>query len=297
MERMKVRVTIPPEVSEFEKKQKTLLLKSPFIKDYLALHHMTHQDVEENLPFFLQLVDEIKECKACSGLAHCVKKEIGYVPTLKKIGFVQWVKTPCRYQKEAVALKEKLQRYRYKQLSPLQRDITFSTIDLHKESKEYQEVFAQVVKWANFPEDKGFYLFGHPGVGKSYLMLCLINQLVDQKRSVAFVNVLELISQNKQRIDFDVLDEIIDADFVVLDDIGAEAVTVLSRDDVLFAILDARMNLKKSTCFTSNFNMVDLEAHFVKNQYGDVEPVKAMRIMERIRALAVEVEMYGKSRR
>ena len=37
--------------------------------------------------------------------------------------------------------------------------------------------------------------------------------------------------------------------------------------------------------------------HFVYSQYGDKEDIKALRVMERIKALSKEVELSGKSRR
>lgn len=44
--------------------------------------------------------------------------------------------------------------------------------------------------------------------------------------------------------------------------------------------------------------MVDFEKeHLAVNQRGDVEPLKAKRIMERVRFLAREVTMTGNNRR
>ena len=50
--------------------------------------------------------------------------------------------------------------------------------------------------------------------------------------------------------------------------------------------------------FSSNFDMKQLEnEHLRTSQRGEDEPLKAKRIMERIRYLAKEINMTGKNRR
>jgi primosomal protein DnaI len=52
------------------------------------------------------------------------------------------------------------------------------------------------------------------------------------------------------------------------------------------------------TFFSSNFNMLQLEnEHLRVTQRGEDEPLKAKRIMERVRFLAKEINMIGKNRR
>ena len=297
MERLQVHLKVPKEVEAYNQDQVELLRNSPFILRYLEEHQMELNDLYQNVPFFMKLIEEIHECRACPGLSSCVKKEKGHVEVLRKIGVVQWVKTPCRYMIEQQQQLAKLRLYHFKKPSLQQLGITFKQVDVRKEEPDYLRVFNQIVEWSVEPKKKGFYLFGAPGVGKSYLMHCLANKFANDGKHVAFVNVLDFVAQNKPKIDFDLLDDLMSVDLLVLDDIGAEMVLSSTRDELLFTILDARMNEQKWTCFTSNFNLQQLEQHFIKNQYGDEEPMKAIRIMERIKALATEVEVTGKSRR
>lgn len=83
----------------------------------------------------------------------------------------------------------------------------------------------------------------------------------------------------------------------MLDDIGAEAMTAWTRDEVLGAILQFRMQEELPTFFSSNYNMKQLEAHLTFTQNGMEEQLKARRIMERIRFLSKEVPLEGKNRR
>ena len=88
------------------------------------------------------------------------------------------------------------------------------------------------------------------------------------------------------------------ARILMLDDIGADSMSSWIRDDVLGVILQYRMQEQLPTIFTSNFNMEQLEKeHLTQSQRGEMEPLKAKRIMERIRFLSEEVEMSGENRR
>ncbi len=87
------------------------------------------------------------------------------------------------------------------------------------------------------------------------------------------------------------------ADFAVFDDIGAESVTSWLRDEVLLPIFNERMDRQKLTWFTSNENFSSLENHYMYNQKSDKEELKAVRIMERIKALSKEMKITGKNRR
>jgi len=69
------------------------------------------------------------------------------------------------------------------------------------------------------------------------------------------------------------------------------------RDEVFGVILQYRMQEQLPTFFSSNFTMNELEQHLTVTQRGDEEPLKAKRIMERIRYLTKEIEMTGRNRR
>ena len=148
---------------------------------------------------------------------------------------------------------------------------------------------------------KGLYVFGTFGVGKSYLMAYLANRLsakygksttllhfptfcVDIKNAINTGTVKEQIDQIKQ------------SEILVLDDIGAEQQSSWIRDDVLQVILQYRMQENLLTFFTSNLDFKGLEEHFSISRSGD-ETWQAKRVMERIRYLAREIHLQGENRR
>jgi len=105
----------------------------------------------------------------------------------------------------------------------------------------------------------------------------------------------------KQAIGKDQVAEKLDAvkrsPILMIDDIGADAMSSWIRDEVFGVILQYRMQEQLPTFFSSNFTMDELERHLSVTQRGDEEPLKAKRIMERIRYLTKEIEMTGRNRR
>ena len=149
----------------------------------------------------------------------------------------------------------------------------------------------------------GLYLYGQFGVGKTYLLGAIANELAKSK-GVATTMVhfpsfaVEMRNSIKQNNTGEKLDAIKRAPILMLDDIGAGAMTTWVRDDILGVILAYRMQEELPTFFSSNFSMDELQNnHLAINAQGDNEPLKAARIMERIKYLSREIEMEGKNLR
>jgi primosomal protein DnaI len=138
-------------------------------------------------------------------------------------------------------------------------------------------------------------------VGKSYLLGAIANELAKKQIPTMIVYVPELLREMKSAIGDSTLNEKIEAlkkePILMLDDIGAEAVSSWTRDEVLGPILQFRMLEKLPTFFTSNFDFQGLEHHLTYSQRGEEEKMKARRIMERIRSLSDPVLVDGPNRR
>ncbi|MDR3190733.1 MAG: primosomal protein DnaI [Lactobacillaceae bacterium] len=150
---------------------------------------------------------------------------------------------------------------------------------------------------------RGLYLHGTYGIGKTYLMGAMANQLVRDGISVTMVHYPTLATEIKNSISdknvnlADRINLLKNAQVLVIDDIGAETdKSGWIRDDVLGVVLDYRMQNELATFFTSNFSMQALEEHFAQTNNG-LEPVKAARLMQRIKFLAKEIGGAGQNRR
>ncbi|MBF2560550.1 primosomal protein DnaI [Listeria welshimeri] len=148
---------------------------------------------------------------------------------------------------------------------------------------------------------KGLFIHGSFGTGKSYLLGALAKELALKGVSTTLVYLPEFMREIKQSISDNTVGEKIqfakETEVLMLDDIGAESMTAWTRDEVLGAILQFRMQEELPTFFSSNYNMDQLENHLMFAQNGHEEKLKARRIMERVRYLSKEVNLEGKNRR
>lgn len=155
-------------------------------------------------------------------------------------------------------------------------------------------------KYKQDQHQQGLYLTGNFGVGKTYMLAGLANQIAAMNKQVVFLHVPTFIASLSSHFDDNSLQDeirkISECDVLILDDIGAESLSQWSRDDVLGVILQARMDNVLPTFFSSNFDMEKLEAHFAETRNA-IDPVKAARLMQRVRFLAKEVVVSGPDRR
>ena len=139
------------------------------------------------------------------------------------------------------------------------------------------------------------------GIGKTYLLGATARELAIKGFTTTLVHFPTFAVEMKQAIGKDQVAEKLDAvkcsPILMMDDIGADAMSSWIRDEVFGVILQYRMQEQLPTFFSSNFTMDELEQHLSVTQRGDEEPLKAKRIMERIRYLTKEIEMTGRNRR
>ena len=119
--------------------------------------------------------------------------------------------------------------------------------------------------WADrFPDvDAGLLLSGSPGVGKTHLSVAILRRILHEreiKAEALFADYRALLRDIKRSYhpdapitESDVLRPILDAEPLVLDDLGGENPT-LWVFDTLFYILNYRYNEKKLTIITTNYS-------------------------------------------
>lgn len=234
---------------------------------------------------------EKKQCADCKGLFMCKNSYSGHlvVPN-KKYGKLYFTYMPCRYQKKVLEHEEE------DSLKIRMKDI---------DTKDKRQL--EVIKWMDaFYENydvlkrtKGLYLHGSFGSGKTYLLSALLNELQESKKvSIEIVYFPDALRSLKE--DFDSfgykMHRFMYVDILLLDDIGAEKVTEWGRDEVLGVILQTRMDKGKTTFFTSNLTIQELEQNLSLTK-NSVDKVKARRIVERIKQLTTDLELVSENRR
>jgi len=241
-------------------------------------------------------VEELNHCSTCSGLIYCQNRIDGHVfyPKKQKNQII-FSYAPCKYEVERKE-KEMMRMTKDKELS------LASIAAIDGTDKRRMPVIKWIIHFCDTYDKngqfKGLYLHGTFGCGKTYLLSALFNELAKKRISTEIVYFPELLRDLKS--DFDRFGDRIayleNVDLLLIDDIGAEKVTEWSRDEILGTILQHRMNNYKTTFFTSNLDIEQLEQHLLISSSVD-ETIKAKRIIERVKKLTEDFELLGTDKR
>ena len=238
-------------------------------------------------------------CAKCEGLSSCTQKQKGYYENLVFDGILKNEMTACRYMRKELQELAHMKNYLVCDLSENMKKTSLKTIRTDGEDEEYVKLLADVILLS--ASSKSLYLHGTMGSGKSYLAAAACNDHARNNEKTAFIHYPTFVQRAASGIQQgeykNEVKRLMYADFLVIDDIGAEAVTEWNRDSILLPVLNARYESGKPVWFTSNYTLNDLQHHFAFSARGGEEITKAARIIERIRASAEIRVLKGKDRR
>ena len=206
----------------------------------------------------------------------------------------------CPYALKVKAGESILRKYRYCDVPANLAHIDLSSVSYTEEQKQLYLLLAAILYEKR---EKGLYIYGDLGTGKTYLCTALANSLVKKGKKVAFVKVSNFFNEMKSYFsqEPDMIDRNISilkkAEYLFLDDIGSEAVSEFVRDDILFRVLDYRLENKLMTIFTSNLSKEELMKHYQYDRKEKSNLMNARRLMERIDILSDDYVLAGKNLR
>lgn len=267
------------------------------VKKFLSEHHdqLTEDDIKRGRSKLYEFVHE-KHLVQNGGASVAPGYTPRLVVTAKQID-VTYVPTDQLLRQQAIQAKRNRVSRRF-----MPKFIENASFDNYYSNNEGRaEAFNAAIEFvSHYPQKDflpGIYLSGSFGVGKTYLLGAIANELADQgikSTLIHFptfaVNMKSAISNNTTTQE---RDTVMKAPILMIDDIGADALSAWLRDDVLGVILEYRMQEELPTFFSSNFTMDQLTDHLAQDSSGNVEPLKAKRIMERVRFLSREIHMVG----
>lgn len=281
-------------------------LKNSDFKELVVKTKLKREVLVKYTSILEECAKEYANCKNCPGLNACQNKLNGhaYLPKLIE-GNLDFSYRPCKYQKKLDKKNKYLNNMFLYSIPEEIKEASFSKI--YKTDKTRLPIISLLTDFMeNYREDnhqKGIYLYGNFGCGKTYLISAMFNELAKENIKSAIIFWPEFLSDLKSSFNSDnknefdnKINKIKKAPLLLIDDIGAENVTAWSRDEILCTILQYRMEEKLPTFFTSNLDLKALENHYAITSKGD-EVIKAGRIISRIKQLSEYKEMISKNLR
>jgi primosomal protein DnaI len=275
-----------------------VLKKDPAVLAVFAKNNIPAGRIDTHTWKIYEWRKQFEPCCHCQGLEHCGQKQKGFFMNLNDDGILHSDISACKYQRILNQAEAHLALYLVSDLPKDLRTVSFEGIDpasSHNDTKEYERVFVSAKKAADAGES--LFLSGSMGVGKTYLAACAANQYARSKKNTAFIHyptftqrMVAGIKTGEYRIE---MKRLCYADFLVIDDIGAESVTEWNRDQILLPILNQRYENHLTTWFTSNDTLETLKIHFRISNRGKDEEYKAARIIERISAMCSTISFAG----
>nr|WP_268871083.1 primosomal protein DnaI [Ureibacillus massiliensis] len=298
-------------VPSFQERYDTIrreILENEEVQRFLAENDriVNKEMVERSLPKLHEFISQSSVCCNCGSTENCTNYLKGFIPKLfisQNAIDVEYVKCEQKVIEDERRDIESMISSMYMSKDVLRarlKDLSLDN-DSRIEVAELATAFVEKTKQTGKLPSKGLYIYGKFGVGKSFVLGAIANELATIKIKSVLVFVPEFLSEMKHSISDNTfqgkIDYVKNAPVLMLDDLGAETLSSWTRDEVLGTILHYRMAEELPTFITSNFDYDGLESHLATSQKGDVEVVKAARIMERIKAITIPIQMGGNNRR
>lgn len=277
-----------------------LIKNDSYLAEFIKQHKIPDYYIDEHYNSFLRVLNSREKCLNCDGLEYCSQLSKGQRLSLTYDGVLIEEIEYCDYALNRKNKDSLLKKYVYCDVPKNLADVDLSNIEFEKNQKELFVLLSSILLEKS---NKGLYIIGDLGVGKTYLCTGLANSLVKKGKKVAFVKVANFFNEMRAAIgsDSDIINKTINnlknVDYLFLDDIGSESVSEFVRDDILFRILDYRMDNKMITIFTSNLNKSDLLKHYQYDRKEKANLMNAKRLIERIDILADDYVLSGSNLR
>lgn len=120
-----------------------------------------------------------------------------------------------------------------------------------------------------FENNLGLYFYGPNSSGKTYLTVCICNELIKKGYKCLFTSIAAIVGSIQKSFGSGddklstVLDDMRSYDFVFFDDLGKESIgdrKSAYNSRIMYEIINARYNAQKPTIFSSNYSLNDLIA-------------------------------------
>lgn len=238
------------------------------------------------------------------GKCHTPKQYVLKLPIALQKDGNQTVTVPvaCQCRQEQMALERQSERAREhdEKIRDLQiaglmdrkfYDATFEDFLVTEQNgKAYKLCQKYVDKFNEMSENnQGLLFWGNTGTGKSFTAACIANALIEKGYSVVMTSLVKILSKTQGFSDEEneIMEKIVSADLLILDDLGAERDTGYAVEKV-YNIVNSRYDAAKPLIVTTNVPFSAIR------QNSDM---KYARINDRLLEMCYPIEMTGGSYR
>lgn len=234
------------------------IYKNDEMIDFIKANNLSENFVYENVSKFNRVMKDSSKCKNCLGLKECSKK--GFLLKLyydDKTNKLEQMIDRCSFKKDIDKIKEKFiicdadeQCFSY----PLKELLNYFANDRTK-------VVTKMAKIAKGIEtNKGIYLYGEDGIGKSFMMSVFAKSLSLSlnKEYISYINCIGFFNDlssnyrfNQANYEFD-YDMLINVKYLFLDNFMMESVYSNTKQEVILPIIKKRNEKGLLTFYISN---------------------------------------------
>ena len=292
-----------PEISHMKKESLLSLSQEKHIQTFFKENHI---DTSLMLDYWVELLDyndDYKACMNCSSLEHCPKENPGM---RKKLAYydneIILELESCLYGKQWERKRLLLEKFVITNVNDEMLLTNIKDLDIIKNIKNNYTMASpnttrtieQILGYIDVPSEKGLFLHGQMGCGKTTLLAGLMNALAKQDKEIGFIHfptyLIDLKASFSTGDNEYAMERLMKVDYLLLDGIGEENVTPWSRDEILLTILSYRLLNHLPTFFTSMYGYKDLNKVYTIRK-GD--EIRANTITAKMKALSNEIMLDG----
>ena len=218
----------------------------------------------------------LEQCRKCVG--DCYNQPRYQTPTLERVnGHLTVREEYCRWYYEPKNASRMQIPHRYLGKTFADYEVTADNVKAVK-----------LAKWFLSKGERGLYLYGGYGTGKTFLASLIVQEWKRAGKGVLFGDVPGLLDRIKASFDNsaeryqDVFDRYCKCDLLILDDLGAGYLTAWNIGQ-LYQIINARYNDGRPIIATSNLDLKGLAAAL-----GAIDKVSAQRITSRLHEMCAQ---------
>lgn len=148
--------------------------------------------------------------------------------------------------------------------------------------------------------ERGLYIHGTPGAGKSHLAFALLRKSIRDGRSIfaadwaSYLRRIRRTFEGRGETEHDIAARVAQADIVLIDDLGAGKPTEWAAEQ-LWALVQGRYGSGLPLIVTSNLPLAELATKF-RGADGDRVASRLVEMCERVQVQAADYRIYGDSK-